>query len=92
MDQVLSHYFSEEEAPRVEGRCLHLLSDILMISVLTYLTGVRIIGTCIYLPKSGAWNLQVYRSYLIEHLQPIHLKGFSIKCDFFLYHCLSIYY
>jgi hypothetical protein len=27
------------EAPRVEGRCLHLLSDILKISVLTYLTG-----------------------------------------------------
>jgi predicted transposase YbfD/YdcC len=39
MEQVLSRYFSEVEDPRVEGRCLHLLSDILMISVLTYLTG-----------------------------------------------------
>jgi len=39
MEQKLSRYFSEVEDPRVEGRCLHLLSDILMISVLTYLTG-----------------------------------------------------
>jgi hypothetical protein len=39
MDQPLSHYFSEVEDPRVEGRCLHLLSDILMISLLTYLSG-----------------------------------------------------
>jgi hypothetical protein len=33
------HYFSEVEDPRVEGRCLHLLSDLLMVSLLTYLTG-----------------------------------------------------
>jgi len=39
MEKELSSYFSEVEDPRVEGRCLHLLSDILMISVLTYLTG-----------------------------------------------------
>ena len=39
MEQALSRYFSEVEDPRVEGRCLHLLSDILMISLLTYLTG-----------------------------------------------------
>jgi predicted transposase YbfD/YdcC len=39
MEKALSFYFSEIEDPRVEGRCLHLLSDILMISVLTYLTG-----------------------------------------------------
>ncbi|MDR2120806.1 MAG: ISAs1 family transposase [Tannerella sp.] len=39
MEKVLSAYFSEVEDPRVEGRCLHLLSDILMIAVLTYLTG-----------------------------------------------------
>jgi predicted transposase YbfD/YdcC len=39
MERGLSFYFSEIEDPRVEGRCLHLLSDILMISLLTYLTG-----------------------------------------------------
>jgi predicted transposase YbfD/YdcC len=39
MDKELSLYFSEVEDPRVEGRCMHLLSDILMISLLTYLTG-----------------------------------------------------
>jgi len=39
MDKELSFYFSEIEDPRVEGRCLHLLSDILMIALLTYLTG-----------------------------------------------------
>jgi predicted transposase YbfD/YdcC len=41
MDKCLSSYFSEVEDPRVRGRCLHLLSDILMISLLTYLTGGR---------------------------------------------------
>jgi hypothetical protein len=38
MEQKLSTYFSEVEDPRVIGRCLHLLSDILMVSLLTYLT------------------------------------------------------
>ncbi len=32
-------YFSEVSDPRVTGRCLHLLSDILMIGLCTYLTG-----------------------------------------------------
>lgn len=32
-------YFSEVTDPRVTGRCLHLLSDILMIGLCTYLTG-----------------------------------------------------
>jgi hypothetical protein len=39
MEKEISVYFSEVENPRVEGRCMHLLSDILMISLLTYLTG-----------------------------------------------------
>jgi predicted transposase YbfD/YdcC len=39
MNKRISSYFSEVEDPRVQGRCLHLLSDILMISLLTYLTG-----------------------------------------------------
>ena len=39
MENELSYYFTEVSDPRVEGRCLHLLSDILMISLLTYLTG-----------------------------------------------------
>ena len=33
MEKELSLYFSEVEAPRVEGRCMHLLSDILMIAL-----------------------------------------------------------
>jgi hypothetical protein len=37
MEKDISFYFSEVEDPRVTGRCLHLLSDILLISVLTYL-------------------------------------------------------
>lgn len=32
-------YFSEVTDPRVTGRCLHLLSDILLIGLCTYLTG-----------------------------------------------------
>jgi predicted transposase YbfD/YdcC len=39
METKVSLYFLEVEDPRVEGRCTHLLSDILMISLLTYLTG-----------------------------------------------------
>jgi predicted transposase YbfD/YdcC len=39
MEKALSEYFSEVEDPRVEGRCMHLLSDILMTVLLTYLTG-----------------------------------------------------
>jgi hypothetical protein len=38
MEKEISIYFSEIPDPRVEGRCLHLLSDILMIPLLTYLT------------------------------------------------------
>jgi hypothetical protein len=33
------HYFSSVPDPRVEGRCLHSLSDILIVAVCTYLTG-----------------------------------------------------
>ena len=39
MERELGYYFREVEDPRVEGRCLHLLTDILLVSVLTYLTG-----------------------------------------------------
>jgi hypothetical protein len=39
MEKELVYYFSELEDPRVVGRCSHLLTDILMISLLTYLTG-----------------------------------------------------
>ena len=39
MGKKLLNYFSEVEDPRVTGRCLHLLSDILMTSLLTYLSG-----------------------------------------------------
>lgn len=35
----MRHYFSHITDPRVEGRCQHLLSDILIVAVCTYLTG-----------------------------------------------------
>jgi predicted transposase YbfD/YdcC len=39
MENIVSAYFLEVEDPRVVGRCSHLLSDVLMIALLTYLTG-----------------------------------------------------
>ena len=39
MEKIMSAYFIEVEDPRVVGRCSHLLSDVLMIALLTYLTG-----------------------------------------------------
>jgi predicted transposase YbfD/YdcC len=39
MGQKLLNYFEQIEDPRVVGRCLHPLSDILKIAVCTYLTG-----------------------------------------------------
>jgi len=39
MEKRLYYYFSEVADPRVTGRCSHLLSDILILSLLTYLTG-----------------------------------------------------
>jgi hypothetical protein len=58
MERELSCYFSGIEAPRVEGRCLHLLSDILMISVLTYLTGGTDCQDMHFSAKSAAVNLR----------------------------------
>lgn len=39
MNTSLSPYFSDVTDPRATGRCLHLLSDILLIGLCTYLTG-----------------------------------------------------
>lgn len=39
MEKELLHYFEQVEDPRVIGRCSHLLSDILVVAVCTYLTG-----------------------------------------------------
>jgi len=39
MKTAVDAYFSEIRDPRVTGRCLHLLSDILLIGLCTYLTG-----------------------------------------------------
>jgi predicted transposase YbfD/YdcC len=39
MEQNLSSYFQHVEDPRVVGRCSHLLSDILLIAICTYITG-----------------------------------------------------
>jgi len=39
MDQKLSHYFECVKDPRVVGRCDHLLSDLLIVALCTYITG-----------------------------------------------------
>jgi predicted transposase YbfD/YdcC len=39
MNHKISHYFKDVEDPRVISRCDHLLSDILIISVCTFVTG-----------------------------------------------------
>lgn len=39
MKKDISHYFKSIPDPRVVGRCDHLLSDILLIAICTYLTG-----------------------------------------------------
>lgn len=39
MEEKLLHYFEQIEDPRVIGRCSHLLSDILVVAICTYLTG-----------------------------------------------------
>jgi predicted transposase YbfD/YdcC len=40
MEKAISIYFASIPDPRVVGRCDHLLSDILLIAICTYLTGV----------------------------------------------------
>jgi predicted transposase YbfD/YdcC len=39
MEHNISYYFSGVADPRVQGRCLHLLSDIFLTALCTYLTG-----------------------------------------------------
>lgn len=39
MEKDISHYFSSITDPRVKIRCDHLLSDILLIAICTYLVG-----------------------------------------------------
>ncbi|GHV51098.1 hypothetical protein FACS1894181_12500 [Bacteroidia bacterium] len=39
MGRVIPHYFSGVEDPRVQGRCRHLLPDILLTGLCTYVTG-----------------------------------------------------
>lgn len=39
MTTSIPTYFHEVSAPRVTGRCLHLLSDILLLGLCTYITG-----------------------------------------------------
>ncbi|KAA6347039.1 hypothetical protein EZS27_005450 [termite gut metagenome] len=39
MKRFLSEYFAGVEDPRVQGRCHHLLSDILLTGLCTYITG-----------------------------------------------------
>ncbi|KAA6341538.1 hypothetical protein EZS27_010655 [termite gut metagenome] len=39
MEKVISQYFRGIENPRVQGRCQHLLSDILLTALCTYITG-----------------------------------------------------
>jgi predicted transposase YbfD/YdcC len=39
MEEKIFFYFEEVKDPRVTGRCAHLLSDILIIAICTYITG-----------------------------------------------------
>jgi predicted transposase YbfD/YdcC len=39
MERTLSYYFEGIEDPRVVGRCDHLLSDLLLVAICTYITG-----------------------------------------------------
>jgi hypothetical protein len=39
MNYPIQEYFSEVNDPRVQGRCLHLLSDILLSGLCTYICG-----------------------------------------------------
>ncbi|KAA6308873.1 hypothetical protein EZS27_039536, partial [termite gut metagenome] len=39
MANAISQYFRGIEDPRVQGRCQHLLSDILLTALCTYITG-----------------------------------------------------
>ncbi|KAA6314187.1 hypothetical protein EZS27_035160 [termite gut metagenome] len=39
MEKALSQYFRGIADPRVQGRCKHLLSDILLTALCTYITG-----------------------------------------------------
>jgi len=39
MEHNLSYYFECVKDPRVVGRCDHLLSDLLVIAICTYITG-----------------------------------------------------
>jgi predicted transposase YbfD/YdcC len=39
MEHKLSFYFENVQDPRVVGRCLHLLSDILIVAICTFVTG-----------------------------------------------------
>lgn len=85
-------YFSEVTDPRVTGRCLHLLSDILMIGLCTYLTGGTdyedmhlfalergsALGDMLSLPN-GAPSEDTFRS-VFERIKPSELE-----------YCLSTY-
>lgn len=85
-------YFSEVTDPRVTGRCLHLLSGILMIGLCTYLTGgidykdmhlfalehVAALGDTLSLPN-GAPSEDTFRR-VFERIKPSELE-----------YCLSAY-
>jgi predicted transposase YbfD/YdcC len=58
MEKQLSYYFSEVLDPRVEGRCSHLLSDILIIALLTYLTGGTDYQDMYLFAKERGWEFE----------------------------------
>ena len=39
MEMKIAYYFEQAKDPRVKGRCDHLLSDILVVAICTYITG-----------------------------------------------------
>ena len=93
MKEKLSYYFKDVKDPRVEGRCDHPLSDILIIAICTYITGgsdyqdmyvfgkergPQLKGSVLQLPN-GAPSADTYERVFR------HLNGESLK------NCLVLY-
>jgi predicted transposase YbfD/YdcC len=93
MEQKISFYFEGVKDPRVEGRCDHRLSDILIIAICTYITGgtdyedmylfgrergEQLKGSLLELPN-GAPSADTYRRVFI------HLDADSLQ------NCLILY-
>jgi Transposase len=87
MEIKIAYYFDQVKDPRVKGRCDHLLSDILVVAICTYLTGgddyqsmylfgkergEQLKGSLLKFPN-GAPSADTYRRVFM-HLEPETLK------------------